>query len=51
MGSVKKYGRQVLEAISFLQDKGYVMGKERERRREERWREEEEEELVKEEER
>lgn len=25
--SIKRYGRQVLEALGFLQDKGFVMGK------------------------
>ena len=26
LGSIKRYGRQVLEALAFLQDKGFVMG-------------------------
>jgi PX domain-containing protein kinase-like protein len=26
LDSIKRYGRQVLEALSFLQDKGFVMG-------------------------
>ena len=28
LSDVRIYGRQVLEAISFLQEKGYVLGKE-----------------------
>ena len=27
VGTIKRYGRQVLDALAFLQDKGFVMGK------------------------